>query len=224
MAKIVWDKVGDREYEAGVDHGVLYLRDNTGAYPNGVPWNGLVTVTESPGGAESNKQYADNIEYLNLISNETFAATLEAFTYPDEFAECDGTAEPKKGVRVGQQSRKSFGLCYRTKLGNDVAGTDHGYKLHLVYGCQAAPTEKAYGTMNDSPEAITFSWSLSTTPVPVAGLRPSAILTINSTDVQPADLQALEDLLYGDADTPPELPLPDDVIAMFTNAPVVVGP
>lgn len=227
MARVQWDKVGEREFETGVDHGVLYIPDNTGAYETGVPWNGLTTVTESPGGAESNKQYADNIPYLNLVSAEEFNATIEAFTYPDEFAQFDGDAQPKTGVFVGQQSRKSFGLCYRTLKGNDLEGTDYGYKLHLVYGAQAAPSEKARATVNDSPEAITFSWEVSTTPVAVTNLKPSAHLTIDSTKVDPEELAALEAILYGtnaDAgatpavlDEAPRLPLPDEVISMFTN-------
>lgn len=215
--KLLWDETGKREFETGVDHGVLYLPDATGAYNTGVAWNGLVSVTESPSGAESNKQYADNRVYLNLLSAEEFGGTIEAFTYPDEFAECDGTAQPKVGVNVGQQNRKSFGLSYRTKIGNDVDGNDHGYKLHLVYGALAAPSEKAYATVNDSPEPITFSWEFTTTPVEVAGLAPTAILTIDSTKVQAADLASLELLLYGDAAAEPELPLPDDVIALFTD-------
>lgn len=219
--KIQWDQVGEHTFETGVDHGVLYLRDETGAYTNGVAWNGLTTVTESPSGAESNPQYADNIKYLDLISAEQFGGTIEAFTYPEEFGECDGTAAPKKGVRIGQQRRKAFGLSYRTKIGDDVNGQDAGYKLHLVYGCQAAPSERAYATVNDSPAATTFSWAITTTPVPVTGFKPTSLLTIASTDVRAADLAALEALLYGDADTDPELPMPDDVIAMINDAAVV---
>ena len=220
MTQIVWDKVGERLYENGVDHGVLYTPDENGEYTSGVPWNGLVTVTESPSGAESNKQYADNIVYVNLLSAEEFSATIEAFTYPPEFAVHDGVAAPKKGVFVGQQARKPFGLCYRTKIGSDLS-PDAGYKLHLVYGCQAAPSEKGYGTVNDSPEAVTFSWEVSTTPVAVTGLNPTALIVIDSTKVQAADLEALEDLLYGTNGAPgtsPELPSPDDVIALFTDA------
>lgn len=217
LGKIVWDKVGEREYETGVDHGVLYLPDAQGVYNTGVAWNGLVTVTESPSGAEASPQYADNIKYLNLTSAEEFGATIEAFTYPEEFGRCDGTAFPKKGVAVGQQGRKMFGLAYRTKLGNDIEGTDFGYKLHLVYGAQAAPSEKAYGTVNDSPEAITFSWAVTTSPVQVTGLTPTAVLTINSTEVKAGDLEALEAMLYGDTAAAPELPTPDEVIALFTD-------
>lgn len=218
--KLTWDKTGEREFETGVDRGVLYVPDNTGAYTSGVAWNGLTTVTESPSGAESNKQYADNIPYLNLKSAEEFGATVEAFTYPDEFGQFDGSAQPEPGVYVGQQTRKSFGLAYRTLKGNDLDGTDYGYKLHLVYGCDAAPSEKAYATVNDSPEAITFSWELTTTPVAVTGMKPTAQITIDSTKVAPADLAALETILYGDDGTPgvePRLPLPDEVISLFAT-------
>jgi len=223
MVALTWDQVGERTYENGVDHGVLYLADGTGAYNSGFSWNGLVTVTESPSGAESNPQYADNIKYLDLKSAEEFGATIEAFTYPDEFAECDGTVSPKVGVNVGQQPRRSFGLSYRTKVGNDL-NANAGYKLHLVYGATAAPSEKAYGTVNDSPEALTFSWELTTSPVQVTGLGPTAILTIDSTKVAAADLASLEALLYGDVDQEPELPMPDDVIALFTDGTAPVTP
>lgn len=222
MTRLAWDQVGERQYETGVDRGVLYLRDESGAYDEGFAWNGLTTVTESPSGAESNKQYADNQVYLNLVSAEQFGATIEAFTYPDEFAECDGTAVPSPGVRVGQQNRRTFGLCYRTQVGNDVDGSDFGYKLHLVYGALAAPSEKAYATVNDTPEALTFSWELSTTPVEVTGLKPTASLTIDSTEVGAANLTALEDILYGTAGADPRLPLPDEVIALFAGAVTVV--
>ena len=218
MTKIVWGKAGERRYETGVDHGVLYTPDNTGAYNSGVPWNGLVSVTESPSGAESSKQYADNIVYVTLISAEVFGGTIEAFMSPLEFGQHDGTAAPKKGVYLGQQTRKPFGLAYRTKIGTDL-DSDKGYKLHLVWGAQAAPSEKAYSTVNDSPEATTLSWEFSTTPVAVPGFKPTALMVIDSTAVAPADLAALELLLYGDAATNPELPLPEDVIAMFTNVP-----
>lgn len=216
MPVITWDQVGERQYETGVDHGVLYL-PTAGVYSKGYAWNGLTAVTESPSGAEATAMYADNIKYLNLVSAEDFNGTIEAFTYPDEFGECDGTAEPKVGVLLGQQSRKTFGLSYRTLIGNDVDGQDHGYKLHLVYGALAAPSEKAYATVNDTPEAITFSWSISTTAVPVTGFKPCATLTINSTTVAPADLTALEALLYGGEAAEPQLPLPDDVLALFTT-------
>jgi hypothetical protein len=214
MTPITWDEVGERFYETGVDHGVLYLPDETGDYNEGHAWNGLTTVTESPSGAESNPQYADNIKYLNLISIEEFGGTIEAFTYPDEFGQCDGTAQPEPGIYLGQQSRRAFGLCYRTKLGNDLDGTDHGYKIHLVYGALAKPSEKAYASINDSPEAITFSWEITTTPVAVTGHKPTALLTIDSTKVDPARLAALEDILYGTEADDARLPLPDEVIAL----------
>ena len=181
MAPLTWDDVGQRLYEVGVDHGVLYLPDSGGVYSDGVAWNGLTTVTESPSGAEPSPQYADNIKYLNLISAEEFGGTIEAFTYPEEFAECDGTAVPATGVTVGQQSRKGFGLSYRSRIGNDLDGTDHGYKLHLLYGCYASPSEKAYATINDSPEAITFSWEIYTVPVAVTGMKPTSLIVIDST-------------------------------------------
>lgn len=216
MAELTWDEVGEKLYETGVDHGVLYLPDPvTGAYDEGVSWNGLVSVTESPSGAEPTAQYADNIKYLNLISAEEFGATIEAFTYPDEFAQCDGTAEPQPGVLVGQQTRRGFGLVYRSRLGNDLEGDAFGYKLHLLYGCKAAPSEKAYTTINDSPEAITFSWEVSTSPVPVAGLSPTSLLVIDSTKVDPADLAALEDMLFGTVGDDPRLPMPNEVLAVF---------
>lgn len=224
MAKLTWDATGERFYETGVDHGVLYIPNNSGVYNNGVSWNGLTSVTESPSGAEANAQYADNIKYLNLISAEEFGATIEAFTYPDEFAQFDGLATPSAGVTVGQQARKTFGLSYRTKLGNDLEGDDLGYKLHLVYGCTASPSEKAYATVNDSPEAITFSWEIATTPVAVTGLRPTSILTIDSTKVDAGDLGDLEDFLYGTAGTDPSLPLPNAVLAIFSAGLTVVTP
>jgi hypothetical protein len=214
MAPLTWDQVGERTYETGVDHGVLYIPDETGVYDTGFAWNGLTTVTESPSGAESNAQYADNIKYLNLLSAEEFGGTIEAFTYPDEFGQCDGSAEVADGVLIGQQGRHVFGLCYRTRLGNDIEGTDHGYKLHLLYGLQASPSEKAYATINDSPEAITFSWEVSSTPVPVTGFKPTALLVVDSTKVDAAALSDLEDLLYGGASSQPKLPTPDEVIAL----------
>lgn len=225
MAKIVWDKTGERFYETGVDRGVLYPIQEGGLYNKGVAWNGLSSVTESPSGAESNAIYADNIKYLNLISAEEFAATIEAYTYPEEFEECDGSASIATGVTVGQQSRKLFGLCYRTLIGNDVNGQDHGYKLHLIYGGQASPSERGYQTVNDSPEAITFSWEVSTTPVSVSGHKPTACLTIDSTKADPTCLAALEEILYGkDAGSEPEsepaveprLPFPDEVVTIMT--------
>ena len=217
MARLQWDKTGERVYESGVDHGVLYVMDGTGAYGTGVVWNGLTAVTESPSGAEPNPQYADNIKYLNLISAEEFGATIEAYTYPKEFEQCDGTASLAPGITIGQQDRRTFGFSYRTKVGNDVGGQDAGYKLHLVYGALAAPSERAYSTINDSPEAITFSWEVTTTAVAVEGHKPTAILTIDSTLVDEADLTALEDLLYGPTTGTgtPKLPLPAEVMAII---------
>lgn len=218
MPPLVWDQVGERFYEVGVDHGVLYLPNESGVYDQGVAWNGLTTVTESPTGAEASPQYADNIKYLNLISAEEFGATIEAFTYPEEFGQCDGTALPAPGVAVGQQGRKMFGMSYRTRVGNDVDGTDHGYKLHLLYGLQAAPSEKAYATINDSPEAIAFSWEVTSTPVPVTDHKPTSLIVVDSTVVDAADLLALENLLYGNGATEAALPTPDAVIALFEGA------
>lgn len=214
MPPLVWDQVGERFYETGVDHGVLYIPDDTGVYDTGVAWNGLTTVTESPSGADANPQYADNLKYLNLLSAEEFGGTIEAFTYPDEFAQCDGTGVPAPGVAVGQQNRKMFGLSYRTKKGNDVEGVDFGYKIHLIYGAQAAPSEKAYATINDSPEALAFSWAITTTPAPVTGHKPTSLIVIDSTLVAAVDLTALEAALYGNT-LPAKLPTPDEVIAMF---------
>lgn len=219
MSKITWDGVGEKLFETGVDHGVLYpFNTETKAYDTGVAWNGLTTVTESPSGAEANAQYADNIKYVEIRSAEEFGATVEAFTYPDEFAVLDGTASPAAGVTIGQQSRGVFGLSYRTLVGNDVEGQDYGYKLHLIYGATAAPSEKAYATINDSPEAITFSWELTTSPVSVSGFKPTASLVIDSTKTTPAKMAALEALLYGDTATEAKLPLPDEVIALFEAA------
>ena len=223
MSRITWDDTSKRLYETGVKMGVLYPIQSNGAYTKGVAWNGLTAVTESPSGAEATALYADDIKYLNLMSNEEFGATIEAYTYPDEFAECDGSAALAKGVMIGQQKRKTFGLCYRTTLGNDVEGNDYGYKLHLVYGCLAAPSEKAYSTINDSPEAITFSWEVSTTPVAVTGFKPTSQITIDSTKVDTSKLSALENILYGtnaDGDTgaEPRLPLPDEVATLMGEA------
>lgn len=217
---ITWDGVGEKLYESGVDHGVLYIPNGSGVYDTGFAWNGLVSVTESPSGAEPNPQFADNIKYLNLLSAEEFGGTIEAFTYPDEFGQCDGSAEPEPGVIVGQQSRKSFGMCYRTKIGNDVDGADHGYKLHLVYGALVSPSEKNYQTINESPEAITFSWEFTTTPAPVTGYRPTSLIVIDSTKVDPTDLAALEVILYGNSTGPvqPKLPTPDEVITLMAQA------
>ncbi len=218
MARLTWDETGKRTYETGVKQGVLYQQAADGTYPKGVAWNGLQNVSESPSGAEATPLYADDTKYVNLRSAEEFGATLEALTYPDEFAECDGSAEIAPGVTIGQQNRKSFGLCYRTALGNDVEGNDYGYKLHLVYGGTAAPSEKVYGTINDSPEAITFSWELTTTPVSVTGKKPTATVLVNSTKTDPAKLKALEDILYGNAETDARLPLPDEIIELMKDA------
>lgn len=214
--KITWDKSGERYYETGVKRGVLYVMDK-GAYGNGVAWNGLTAVTESPSGAEASPMYADDIKYLNLYSAEEFAATVEAYTYPDEFAECDGSAEIAPGVTIGQQKRKTFGMCYTTVLGNDTDGNDYGYKIHIIYGANAAPSEKAYATINDSPEAITFSWELSTTPVEVAGHKPTASLTIDSTKTTPAKMKAIEDILYGTESQEPRLPLPSEIAELLKS-------
>ena len=214
--KITWDKSGERYYETGVKRGVLYVMDK-GAYGNGVAWNGLTAVTESPSGAEASPMYADNIKYLNLYSAEEFAATVEAYTYPDEFAECDGSAEIAPGVTIGQQKRKTFGMCYTTVLGNDTDGNDYGYKIHIIYGANAAPSEKAYATINDSPEAITFSWELSTTPVEVAGHKPTASLTIDSTKTTPEKMKAIEDILYGTESQEPRLPLPSEIAEVLKS-------
>ena len=221
MAILTWDQTGERLYETGVDRGVLYTPVG-GVYSSGVAWNGLVSVTESPSGAEATALYADNVKYLNLVSAEEFGATIEAFTYPTEWSQHDGSAMPQTGVSIGQQERKPFGLSYRTRIGNDVSGSDFGYRLHLVYGALAAPSEKAFTTINDSPEAITFSWEVTTTPVPVSGFKPTAILTIDSTKVSPANLTTLENALYGTAGTSPRLPLPDEVISMFAGAQTAV--
>ena len=219
MSKLTWDASGERLYETGVKQGVLYVM-NSNSYGNGVAWNGLTAITESPSGAESTPLYADDIKYLDLRSTEEFGATIEAYTYPDEFAACDGSASLADGVSIGQQARKMFGLCYRTTVGNDTDGTDHGYKLHLIYGATASPSEKAYETINDSPEAITFSWEITTTPVSVTGFKPTASITIDSTKADPTCLAALEEKLYGGESTEPALPLPDEVKTIMTK----VGP
>jgi hypothetical protein len=217
MAKLLWDTAGERTYETGVKKGVLYVQDATGAYPTGVAWNGLTGVTESPSGAEPSPIYADDIKYLNLMSAEEFGATIEAYTYPDEFAECDGSEELAVGVMIGQQNRKAFGMAYQTTLGNDTEGTSHGYKLHLIYGAQASPSEKAYQTINDTPEAITFSWEVTTTPVEVTGKKPTASLVIDSTKADPTKLAALELLLFGDTVGSAKLPLPNEILTLFAT-------
>lgn len=215
MAKLVWDESGKHLFEAGVDHGVLYPQAPDGSYPLGVAWNGLTSVSESPSGADANALWADNIKYLNLYSAEEFGATIEAYTYPDEFAILDGSAEIATGAMIGQQNRKAFGLCYRTVLGNDIQGNDYGYKLHLIYGAQASPSEKSYDTINDSPDAITFSWELNTTPTPVTNHKPTASLVIDSTKADATKLAALEEILYGSANEDPRLPLPDEVASIL---------
>ena len=218
MSKLVWDQSGKRLYETGVDHGVLFPIQTGGVYSKGVAWNGLTAVTESPSGADVNDIYADNMKYLGLVGAEKFGATVEAYTYPDEFAECDGSVELVKGATIGQQNRKVFGMVYRTVIGNDVDGNEHGYKLHLIYGATAAPSEKAYNTINEDPEAITFSWELSTTPVNVTGHKPTASLTIDSTKADPTKLAELEKILFGDTETEPRLPLPDEIAQLLNVA------
>lgn len=217
MAKLVWNEAGKRLYETGVDRGVLYVSDGIGGYQKGVVWNGLVSVNESPSGAEATPLYAGNVKYVELMSNEEFGASIEAYTYPEEFEQCDGSAELADGITIGQQPRKSFGLCYRTKIGNDTAGDEHGYKIHLIYGAKAAPTEKSYTTINDSPEAITFSWEITTTPIEVAGHKPTATLTIDSTKVTPTALTAIETKLYGDTTGEATLPTPAEILALIAE-------
>lgn len=217
MAKLTWDQTGSKFYETGVKNGVLYVQDANGAYPAGVAWNGLISVTESPSGAEPTPLYADDSKYLNLISAEQFGATIEAYTYPDEFAVCDGSAALAEGVYIGQQTRSPFGLSYKTTLGNDTNGDAYGYKLHLIYGALAAPSEKAYQTINDSPEAITFSWEVATTAVAVTGKKPTASVVIDSTQADATKLAALEEILYGDTDTAARLPLPDEIATLFAT-------
>lgn len=216
MPRLVWDAVGERLYETGVKNGVLYPRDSSGSYPTGVAWNGLTAVTESPSGAEANPFYADDDKYLTLMSKEEFGATIEAYTYPDEFAACDGSAELLAGVSIGQQPRSTFGMSYRTVLGNDVDNENYGYKLHLIYGALASPSEKQYSTINESPEAITMSWEVSTTPVAVTGFKPTASLTIDSTKVDETKLAAFEDIIYGTEALDARLPLPDEVLTLLT--------
>lgn len=219
MAKLVWDKTGEKTYETGVSQGVLYPQASEGTYPKGVAWNGLTSVTESPSGAEASPLFADNIKYLNLMSAEEFGATIEAYVYPEEFGECDGSAEIAPGVTIGQQSRKPFGVSYKTTLGNDTEGDKHGYKIHIIYGAMAAPSEKGYESVNDSPEAVIFSWELTTTPVVVDGYDPTATVVINSTKTDAAKLKALEDVLYGSTETEPRLPLPDEIADIVGDTP-----
>ena len=215
MFKLAWNQIGTKTYETGVDRGVLYVRAEDGTYPEGVAWQGVTNISESPSGAEPTPLYADNIKYLNLMSVEELGATIEAYTYPDKFAECDGSAELSKGVSIGQQSRKTFGLCYRTVLGNDAVGNEYGYKIHIIYGALASPSEKGYETINDSPDAITFSWELTTTPVEVSGFKPTASVTIDSTKCDAAKFKELEEILYGTGETEARLPLPDEIITII---------
>jgi hypothetical protein len=214
MSKLTWDKVGERQYETGVKNGVLYVQDAEGKYPKGVAWNGLTAVTESPSGAEASPLYADDIKYLNLISNEELGGTIEAYMSPVEFDECDGTASLVPGVSLGQQKRKTFGFCYRTTVGNDTEGNDFGYKIHLIYGAVASPSEKAYATINESPEAMTLSWEFTTTPVAVEGFKPTASITIDSTKIDAEKLAALEAVLYGSEDSEARLPLPAEIATL----------
>ena len=215
MPKLEWDKVGERLYETGVKQGVLYPQETNGTYPEGFAWNGLTAVNESPSGAEATPLYADDIKYLNLMSTEEIGATIEAYTYPDEFEACDGSKEVAKGVTIGQQGRQAFGLCYRTTVGNDTVGNELGYKLHILYGALAAPSEKGYSTINDSPDAISFSWTVTTTPVQVPGFKPTALVVVDSTKTEAAKLKALEDVLYGTAATKAKLPLPAEIITLI---------
>lgn len=217
MAKLAWDEIGTREYETGVDHGVLYPQ-SAGAYPKGVAWNGLISVSENPSGAEDNPLYADNMKYLNIKSAEELGLTIECYTYPDEWEACDGSAELVPGVKLGQQSRNTFGFSYRSKIGNDTEGEEHGYKIHLIYGCSASPSERSYQTINDSPEAITFSYEVSTTPIPVEGFKPVASVTISSIGVEPEALAAIEKVLYGDEETDARLPLPSELKSILDVA------
>lgn len=217
MAKLEWDKSGERLFETGVNRGVLYVQEGT-AYPKGVAWNGLTAVTESPSGAEATALYADDIKYLNLTSAEEFGGTIEAYMYPDEFKSCNGEADLIDGVSIGQQARKPFGFCYRTTIGSDTDGNNHGYKLHLIYGALASVSEKAYATVNDSPEAITFSWEFSTTPVNVSNYKPTSLLTVDSTKVDATKLAALEAALYGTDEKEAYLPLPDEVVTILSAA------
>lgn len=215
MARLIWDEVGQRFFETGVKNGVLYVQDNDGSYKNGVVWNGLTAVTESPSGAEETPLYADDVKYLTLRSAEEFGATVEAYTYPEEFEQCDGSAAIAAGVTIGQQARRAFGLCYRTSVGNDIQGQNYSYKLHLIYGCTVAPSEKSYSTINDNPEAITFSWELSTVPVPVDGFSPTASLVIDASKVDEGKMQLLEDALFGDETNEATLLLPNEIMEML---------
>lgn len=216
MSKIIFDNTGEKIYETGVDHCVLYVRDGN-AYQTGVAWNGITAINESPSGAEATPIYADNIKYLNIVSGEDFGATIEAYTYPDEFTECDGSAEIVAGVKIGQQTRKPFALCYRTLIGNDVAGTGHGYKLHFIYNAQAAVSAKNYKTINESPEAMSFSWEISTTPEVVEGFKPTATVTVDSTKVDSSKLKALEDKIYGSENSEPTMPTISEIVSLLSK-------
>lgn len=218
FAPLVWDETGKKLFETGVSNVALYPQDTTGVYGTGVAWNGVTNISESPSGAEATTLWANNGKYLNLYSVEEYASSIEAYTYPDEFAECDGSAEIAKGVSIGQQTRKSFGLAYKTLIGSDTDGNDHGYKLHLVYGCKAAPSERSHATVNDSPEALSFSWEISTTPVSVTGHKPTASVEIDSTKVDPTKLAAFEKILFGSDTAAARLPLPDEVATHFAAA------
>lgn len=218
MARLEWDKVGEHFYETGVSNGALYVMDNEGKYKKGVAWSGLTTVTESPSGAESNPFYADNIKYLNLISAEEFGGTIEAYTYPDEFAECDGSKMLTEGVMLGQQTRKPFGFVYMTNVGNDVAGADHGAKLHIIYGCTASPSEKSYSTINDSPEPISFSWEIKSVPAPLKGHRPVSSITIDKNKIDSSKWEAVTDTLFGSSSKEPTLPTPDELVSIVTDS------
>ena len=217
MARLIWDEVGQRFFETGVKNGVLYVQDNDGSYKNGVVWNGLTAVTESPSGAEETPLYADDVKYLTLRSAEQFGATIEAYTYPEEFEQCDGSAQIVQGVTIGQQARRAFGLCYRTAVGNDIQGQEFSYKLHLLYGCTVAPSEKSYSTINDNPEAITFSWELSTVPVPVDGFKPTASLVIDASKVDEGKMALLENALFGDAENEATLLLPNQIMELISQ-------
>lgn len=218
MSRLVWDQTGERYYETGVKNGVLYPVDANGAYSNGVAWNGLTSVTETPSGADSNPIYADDIKYLDLRSKEEFGGTIEAYTYPDEFAICDGSASLSQGVVIGQQTRKPFGFCYKTVVGNDSEREDYGYKIHIVYGATASPSDRQYQTINDNPEAITFSWEFTTVPVKVTGYKDTALLTIESKKAGAVGMKAIEKVLYGDTNAEPRLPLPDEVARIIAEA------
>ena len=215
MAKLVFNNVGERLFETGVKNGVLYVMGDDGTYEKGVVWNGLTAVTESPSGAETTPLYADDVKYVVIYAAEEFGATVEAYTYPEEFEECDGSASIFEGITIGQQTRKSFGMCYKTSVGNDVQGQDFGYKIHIIYGAKAAPSEKSYSTINDSPEAVTFSWELSTVPVPVEGFNPTATMVIDSTRVPAEKLALIEDKLYGTETEEATLPLPNELLALL---------